>query len=500
MAAATEAWATFETRMREVEDLSATLGLLGWDEQTYCSRKGRSARAQHSATLAALTHERMVDPAYGEAIETLANDGAGLDEAQRAMVRLAKHDRDRSVKLPAALVRELREQASTANEAWERARHANDFAIWLPELEKMLALKVRQAEALADGGDLYDALLDAFEPGMTVAQLDPLLEGLRADLVPFVQKVLGAPRPDTSFLKGPYDPERQEQLTLRLLRDFGFDFDAGRQDLSTHPFCGGPGPLDVRMTTRYYESLEPGALLSSMHECGHGLYEQGMPSTYARTTVAHAPSLGLHESQSRFWENVVGRSHAFWSHYLPVAQEIFPEQLGRIGLDDFVRGVNAVEAAAIRVDADEVTYNLHILVRYEIERELLAGKLGAADLPEAWNQRYVDYLGYTPKHDLEGVMQDIHWSWGELGYFPTYTLGNLYAAAVAERMGQDLDLDELAARGDFAPILHWLRERIHSQGSIREGDDLMREVTGRPLGHDAFMSYLTAKYGALYGL
>jgi carboxypeptidase Taq len=497
---ATEAWITFEARMREIEDLSATLGLLGWDEQTYCSRKGRTARAQHSATLATLTHERTIDPVYGDAIETLAADGADLSEAERSMVRLAKHDRDRSVKVPADLVRALRQQASRSNEAWERARHEKDFSIWQPELEAMLALKIQHAEALADGGELYDALLDAYEPGMTVAELDPLLEGLRADLVPFVQQVLDRPKPDTSFLAGPYDRDRQEQLTLRLLRDFGFDFDAGRQDVSTHPFCGGAGPLDVRMTTRYYETLEPGALLSSMHECGHGLYEQGMPPVYARTAVAHAPSLGLHESQSRFWENVIGRSRPFWSHYLPVVKELFPEHLSAVGLDDFVRGVNAVEAGAIRVDADEVTYNLHILVRYALERELLGGRLAIADLPEAWNARYTSYLGYTPKNDLEGVMQDIHWAWGEMGYFATYTLGNLYSAAIAETMRAEVDVDAVVAAGNFEPILQWLRERIHSQGSIREGDELMREVTGRPLGHEAFMQYLRAKYSDLYGI
>ncbi len=488
----------FEHRMSEIDDLQAALALLAWDEQTMCPPRGRELRAYHSATLATTVHERIIDEGYGEAIAELSANGAGLDDAKRAMVRLVKHDRDRMVRLPAELVREIRRQASRTNESWERARAANDFAIYRPELERMVELKITEAEALADGGDLYDALLDAYEPGMTVAELDPLLAGLKAELVPFVDDILGRPRPDTSFLAGPYDRARQEHLTLKVLADFGFDFTAGRQDVSTHPFCGGPAISDVRMTTRYYDSLEPGALLSSMHECGHGLYQQGLPAAYVRTAVAHAPSLGLHESQSRFWENVIGRSRPFWSHYLPYAADLFPEHLAGVALDDFLRGVNAVEAGAIRVDADEVTYNLHILVRYELERDILARRVAVADLPEAWNARYEAYLGYTPRDDREGVMQDIHWSWGEIGYFATYTLGNLYAAAIAERMRADVDIDACCAAGEFGPVLDWLRERVHSAGNLLPGDELMRRVTGTELGHEPLMRYLRGKYNDLY--
>jgi carboxypeptidase Taq len=500
MAVVTGAWATFEARMQEVEDLSDVLSVLGWDEQVMCPPRGREARGQQTATLATLLHERVVDPAYGEAIDELLAVPDGLDEAQRTMVALAKRHRDRDVRVPATLVRALAEQAARCNVAWEAARKTRDFATYRVELEPMLRLKIEHAEALADGGDLYDALLERFEPGMTVAQLDPLLAGLRAELVPFVQQILDRPVPDNAFLAGPYDRDAQRAFTERVVRDFGFDFSAGRQDVSTHPFCGGPGIGDVRLTTRYYDSLEPGALFSSMHEAGHGLYEQGLPARYARTTVARAPSLGLHESQSRFWENVIGRSRAFWVRYLPVAQETFGSGLDGVDVDTFVRGVNRVERTAIRVDADEATYNLHVLVRYELERELLSGALAVRDLPEAWNARYTEYLGYTPKHDTEGCMQDVHWSYGELGYFPTYTLGNLNAAALADRMAEDLDIDALVAAGEFAPILAWLRERIHDQGSLRRGAELMEDVTGRPLGHEAYMAYMRGKYGALYGL
>jgi carboxypeptidase Taq len=495
-----DAWNTFERRMREIENLSAALAIVSWDEQTNCPPAGREARGQHLATLASLVHERETDGAYGEAVDALAADGAELDEAQRASVRWVKRDRDRSVRVPPELVSALARQGSLGNAAWERARAAADFSIFRPELEKMIALKIELADCLADGGDRYDALLDDYEPGMTTAQLDPLLAGLRDDLVPFVAEVLARPAPDRSFLDGPYDRDRQRRLTLRVLSDFGFDFDAGRQDPSPHPFCSGIGPHDVRLTTRYHDSLEPGALLSSMHECGHGLYEQGLPYQYAGTAIAHAPSLGAHESQSRFWENVIGRSRPFWERYLPVVQEAFPEHLAGVDLDTFLRGVNRVAATPIRVDADEVTYNLHILVRYELERQLLAGDLAVADLPEAWNDRYERYLGFRPANDAVGVMQDIHWSWGHIGYFPTYTLGNLYAAAITERMREDLSLDDLVRAGDFAPILAWLRDRIHRHGRITPAAELMERVTGAPLGHDAFMRQLREKYGRLYNL
>jgi carboxypeptidase Taq len=495
-----DAWLTFERRMREIDDLSMVMGLLGWDEQTFCPPRGREARGAHRATLAALLHEREVDPAYGGAVDALAADGAGLTDAQRAMVRVVKRERDRAVRVPAELVTAIARQDSVSNEAWERARSASDFALFRAELERTLELKREFADCLADGGDRYDALLDDFEPGMTTAQLDPLLADLKAELVPFVAEVLSRPAPDRSFLEGPYDHDSQRRLTERVLADFGFDFHAGRQDPSTHPFCSGLGPGDVRMTTRYQDSLEPGALLSSMHECGHGLYEQGMPAEYAGTAIAHAPSLGLHESQSRFWENVIGRSRPFWDRYLPVTREYFPQQLAGVGLDDFVRGVNVVAATPIRVDADEVTYNLHILVRYELERLLLDGDLAVADLPEAWNERYLGYLGFRPANDAVGVLQDIHWSIGYIGYFPTYTLGNLYAAAISERLREDLPVDDLVRAGEFAPILGWLRERIHHAGSLLPGEELMQQVTGAPLGHAAYMRQIRAKYGELYGL
>jgi carboxypeptidase Taq len=492
------AWQTFERRMQELEDIGSMASLAAWDEQTYCAAKGREARGQVLATLAAIRHERVVDDAYGDALEELSDDGGTLSDEQRAMVRVAKHLHDREARLPAELVRELAEQASRTFRAWLDGRQSRDFARYAPELERMLRLKVQEADALAFE-TRYDALLDEYEPGMRVRRLEPLLHGLRDELVPFVHEVLGKPAPDRSFLDGPYEREAQLALTRRIVAEVGFDFEAGRQDLSAHPFCSSPSKRDVRLTTRVYDSLEPGALFSSLHEMGHGLYEQGLVGR-ERTAIGRAPSLGLHESQSRFWENQIGRSSAFWQHFLPVAQEAFPAQLGSVGVDAFLRAVNRVEAGAIRVDADELTYNLHILLRFELERALIDEHLAVADLPAAWRAKMEAYLGYTPRDDVEGVMQDIHWSSGGLGYFPTYTLGNLYAAAIGERMREDLEVDEHVGRGDFGPILGWLRERVHAQGFLLPAEDLMRQVTGQQLGHAPFMRYVRAKFGELYGV
>jgi carboxypeptidase Taq len=494
------AWDTFERRMREVSDLEAVGALLVWDEQTYCSKSGHDTRAYQQAALASLVHERIVDSAYGEIVDELADSPNGLSQEHRAMVRVVKHDRDRAVRLSPELVRALAAQGSRTNAAWEAARAQRDFNVYRPELEKMIALKIEQADALREGDERYDAMLDAFEPGMTTAELEPLLDGLRADLVPFARRVLDAPPPDDAVMRQHYPNDAQWDFSLEVLRELCFDFDAGRQDISSHPFTGGPGPTDVRLTTRVNERFLPMCVLSTIHEAGHGLYEQGQNPAYLRTSIGRAPSLGLHESQSRFYEHVLGGSEAFWEHMLPIAKRHFPEQLGGVALRDFVRALNRVEASAIRVNADEVTYNLHILVRFELELALIREELAVADLPEAWREKMTSVVGYTPKDDVEGVMQDIHWSWGELGYFPTYTLGNLYSAAIAEAMRRDLDLDEAARTGDFGSILAWLREKVHRRGYVLHGEDLMREVTGQPLGHEAFMRYLTRRYTELYGL
>lgn len=495
----TDAWGAFEARMNEQSDLGGVMGLLGWDEQTMCPPGGRGARAHHGATIAAIAHQRLVDPAYGEAIEAAAAL-PDLTVAQQAMVREARRSRDKATKLPEAFVRAMAQQRSTTNQAWEHARETKRFEDYRPALEELMRLKVEEADLLKGDGTRYDALLDDFEPGMRLERLDPLLGSLRDRLVPFAQTLLDAPAPDVAVLEQGFDRDRQYAFSLRVLEDLGFDFEHGRQDLSTHPFTGGTAPSDVRLTTRVWEDWLPACLYATVHECGHGLYEQGHATELWRTSVCGAPSLGLHESQSRFYENIIGRSQPFWDHYLPVAREFFPGQLDGVDALAMQRAVCRVARTPIRVESDEVTYNLHILLRFELEVDLIEERVAVADLPEVWNTRMEQYLGYTPKDDVEGVMQDVHWSEGLFGYFPTYTLGNLYSAAIRDAMAQDLAIDDLVRAGEFAPILTWLRERIHAVGAVPLGEDLMREVTGKPLQIDSFMAYLEEKYGALYGV
>ena len=416
------------------------------------------------------------------------------------MVREARRGRDKATKLPEAFVRAMAQQRSATNQAWEHARDTKRFEDYRPALEQLMRLKVEEADLLKGDGTRYDALLDDFEPGMRLERLEPLLGSLRDRLVPFAQTLLDAPAPDVAVLEQGFDRDRQYAFSLRVLENLGFDFEHGRQDLSTHPFTGGTAPSDVRLTTRVWEDWLPACLYATVHECGHGLYEQGHAKELWRTSVCGAPSLGLHESQSRFYENIIGRSQPFWDHYLPVAREFFPGQLDGVDAMAMQRAVCRVARTPIRVESDEVTYNLHILLRFELEVDLIEERVAVADLPEVWNARMEQYLGYTPTDDVEGVMQDVHWSEGLFGYFPTYTLGNLYSAAIRDAMAQDLQIDDLVRAGEFAPILAWLRERVHAVGAVPLGEDLMREVTGKPLQIDSFMTYLETKYGALYGL
>ncbi len=494
-----DTWSAFEARMNELSDLGGVMGLLGWDEQTMCPPGGRAARAYHSSTIAAIAHQRVVDPAYGEAIEAAAAQ-VDLSVEQQAMVREARRARDKATMLPESFVRAMAQQRSVTNQTWEHARATKAFADYRPELEKLMRLKIEEADHLKGDGARYDALLDDFEPGMRLERLQPLLESLRERLVPFAQRVLDAPAPDVSVLEQGFATDKQYAFSLRVLDELGFDFTRGRQDLSTHPFTGGTAPSDVRLTTRVWEHWLPACLYATVHECGHGLYEQGFAPELWRTSVCAAPSLGLHESQSRFYENVLGRSLPFWEHYLPVAREFFPGQLDGVDAQAMYAAVCRVARTPIRVESDEVTYNLHILLRFELEVDLIEERVTVADLPEVWNARMEQHLGYTPKDDVEGVMQDVHWSEGLFGYFPTYTLGNLYSAAIREAMERDLKIDDLVRAGEFQPILSWLRDKVHRHGAVPLGEELMIEVTGKPLGVDSFMGYLEAKYGALYGV
>ncbi len=486
--------ARLRARIEELKDLGGVIGLLTWDQETYLPAKAHAARGQQFSTMQGLYHERLVDPALGELLDQAEADAALTDD-ERAMIRVFRRERDRAVKVPQRLVRALADAQAKGVSAWREAREARDFRLFRPALERTLALRREQADAFGHDGERYDALLESYEPGMRVSRLTPVLEGLRDQLVPIVQRLTERTASPDVLAERSFDPDRQWAFTLRLLEGMGFDLQAGRQDRSIHPFTGGTHPRDVRLTTRVDMRNLLGTVFSTIHEGGHGLYEQGFAEAHHRTSLASAPSMGLHESQSRLWENVIGRSLPFWEHWYPVLRGLFPTELEGVDVNAFHQSVNRVSRSFNRVESDEVTYNLHIVLRYELELLLIHDQLPVAELPEAWNERMSKYLGVRPTDDLLGVLQDIHWAWGEFGYFPTYSLGNLYAAQLNEALLRDLpDLDARLRQGDLLSVRDWLRRNIHEEGYRYDAEDLITRVTGAGLSDAPFLRYLRAKY------
>jgi carboxypeptidase Taq len=494
-----EAAARFTDRCREIHDLGEIQALLEWDQQVTMPPRGTEQRGAQMAALAGLIHARLTDPALGDLIASL-EDHPGLDGDRRADVREARRARDRAVRIPAALVTARAEACALAQGVWVEARRTSDFGLFRPHLEKVLDL-TRQVAAAIGTPDPYDALLDEYEPGMTAAALRGIFDGLRPRLTSLLERIRGASRrPDPAILKRPCPAAAQEAFCRRLMADQGYDLTAGRLDASVHPFTSGTFG-DVRITTRYDERWLPTALFGLLHEAGHAIYEQGLDPARYRDPAGATCSLGIHESQSRFWENLVGRSRPFWRHYYPLLKEAFPGTFDDVPDEGFYRAVNTVAPSLVRVEADEVTYNLHIILRFELEVLLVAGRLAVADLPEAWNERMRIYLGLTPPSDALGVLQDIHWSAGAIGYFPTYALGNLYAAQFMERLRADLpDLDGRVARGELAPVKAWLNEKIHRPGRRWLAPELCERVTGRPLSAEPALAHLEAKYADIYAL
>jgi carboxypeptidase Taq len=478
---------------------------LGWDERTHLPPAGGDYRAEQSTLLAGLTHQSWVDPKFGEQLDQLAatvKDINAPDDDVAVVVRRLRRQRDKRVKLPQTLVEELARAAILGQQAWQEARKKDDFPSFCPFLERMIELKRQQAEALGYAQCPYDALLDDFEPEERTANVGKVLAGLREALVPLVARIQASGRrPDTSILHRKFPAGAQERLGREASAAIGFDFNRGQLDVTAHPFCSTLGPNDSRITTRYDEQYFNTAFFGILHESGHGIYDQGLPVEHFGLPLGEFVSLGIHESQSRMWENLVGRSRAFWTYFYPKVQQYFPAALADVSLDAFHFAVNDVRPSLIRIEADEATYNLHILIRFELERALLDKQLEAASLPEAWNQRYQQYLGVTSPDNRNGVLQDVHWSAGLIGYFPTYSLGNLYAAQFFARAEADVgNLSESFARGDFRPLLKWLRENVHSHGQRYSAAELVKRATGKPLSAEPLVDHLTATLGALYGI
>ncbi|MEZ6241973.1 MAG: carboxypeptidase M32 [Phycisphaerales bacterium] len=493
------------TLRHEAATLSSVAALAMWDQETYMPPGAGEARAAQLGLLARLVHERETSPRVGETLAACEADASVKgDPRLAANVREMRRDYDREVKVPAALVEEIARTCSQGQQAWKGARKASDFKAFKPWLAKTVELSRRKAECIGGGSELYDVLLDAYEPGAKASEIERVFTPLRERLSAFIRDVQeNGKKPDDAPLKVHAPTAAQHELGQRVLKAMGFDLNAGRLDVTTHPFCEGVAPGDTRLTTRYHESHFTDALYGTMHEGGHGLYEQGLPKSpdLFGTPLSQAAGLGVHESQSRMWENFVGRSRAFWTWCLPIANELFGGALSTFTPETMSRAVNTCRPSLIRVEADEGTYNLHVMLRFELERALIRGDLGVDDVPGAWNERMKSMLGLDVPDDARGCLQDVHWSAGLLGYFPTYTLGNLYAAQLWEKIKTDLPgLEDAFARGEFAPLLAWLREHVHAHGRRYRAAELLERATGKAPDPAPLMRHLESRIRPAYGL
>jgi carboxypeptidase Taq len=508
---AADAYAELVRRSKELGVLNSCAGVLSWDHQTYMPAKGGALRGEQMALLASLAHQKFTDPKVGELLAAAeASDLVRDPESDAATnVRELRRAYDRATKLPQALVEELARTTTEAQQVWERAKKTNDYPSFRPLLQRIIELKRQEADAVggrgggSPGDQRYNALIEEYEPGTTVADLKTLFAGLTAELAPLVRKIVEASKkPDTSVLTREFPIDRQKVFAEAAAVAIGFDFAAGRLDTTAHPFCSGFGPGDCRITTRYNPRFFNEAFFGVLHETGHAMYEQGLPADHFGTPLGVACSFGIHESQSRLWENQVGRGRPFWEHFFPRLRQTFPAALADVSLDAFASAVNDVRPSLIRVEADEATYNLHIALRFELELALLSGDLTTADLPGAWNGRFKALFGLDVPDDARGCLQDIHWSFGGIGYFPTYTLGNLYAAqlmnAARRKLGAGLDDD--FRRGDFGRLKGWLGGHIYRHGQRFRAGELCRRATGAPLSPALFVSYLREKFGTLFGV
>jgi carboxypeptidase Taq len=490
--------ATLRERLGELDDLTQAAALAGWDEQTYMPPGGATARGEILATLGRLAHARLTDPELATLLDELAQ-APDLGDADARLVAAVNRDADRARRVPDRLVGDIARHTAAAQVAWHAARAADDFQPFQAALERHVELRRELAGCFPEAAHPYDALLHAFEPDLTTERVRTVFAQLRDGLVPLIQEIAAKPAPPV--LPGPFPIDRQRALALQIATAQGFDDAHWRMDLAVHPFAQSLGHTDIRVTSRYDEETLTG-VFAVMHEVGHGLYERQTDPALARTTVGTGVSLGIHESQSRLWENLVGRSEAFWAHWHPRLLDAFGAQaLGGDDLPAFLRAINTVRPSAVRVEADEATYSLHVILRFELEVALMEGTLAVADLPAAWNAKTKELLGLDVASDRTGVLQDIHWAYGELGYFPTYAIGNIVAAQLWTVIRRDLPaLDEDLARGDTTALRDWLREHVHRHGRLRTPGELLKDITGSELDAQPFLDQLRAKYGALYGL
>jgi carboxypeptidase Taq len=489
--------------VNEICDLAATGALLEWDQHTYMPEGAADGRSNHIATLARLRHARLTSNELGELLNDLDPFAKQMipDSDEACMIKVTRREYDKACRVPVEWVAEFARTTSMASTVWEKAKADSDFRLFQPHLEQVVAQRRQYAEFFAPYDHVYDPQLDDFEPGLKTAEVRAIFDALRPQQVALIWAISERPRVDDAFLFQHYPEREQWDFGVEVITRLGYDFNHGRQDRSVHPFTTSFGLRDVRITTRFDQNNLSPALFGSMHEAGHALYEQGINKRLDRSLLANGASMAVHESQSRMFENLIGRSMPFWEYFYPQLVEMFPSQLGNVDLKTFYRGINRVRSSMIRVEADEATYNLHIMLRLELEIALLEGSLAVADLPEAWNSRMEAYFGLTPPDDRRGVLQDVHWSSGLMGYFPTYALGNLISAQLWECLHQDIPgLEQQICKGVFKDILEWLRINVHCHGAKFEPQILIQKVTGSKINPQPYMNYLKKKYEQIYQL
>lgn len=498
----TEKYTQLVKRLNDITNIGNAAAVLSWDQETEMPHGGAEARAGQMSTLARIQHEMLTADETAKLLEAAHNElnGADYDSDEASMIRVVQQDYEAATKLPSEFVAERAQHVALAHSSWVEAREKADFSIFSDDLKKFVDLTLQEADYRGYDGHPYDALLNKYERGMTTAEVTEIFDAHRPKLVELIAQIADAEQVDDSFLRQNFEQDKQRNFALKMIEDFGFDFNRGVQAISVHPFCTNFSKNDVRITTRFEDDFLNPALFGMMHEAGHGMYEQGVGDNLEGTPLCNGTSLGVHESQSRMWENIVGRSKGFWSWALPQIKETFP-QLADVSLDQFFKGINKVTPSYIRVEADEATYNLHIILRFEIEQAILTGDIAVDDLPEVWNSKFNDFFGITPPNDAKGVLQDVHWSAGLLGYFPTYALGNLlsvqyYNKAIADKPSIP---DEIAF-GKFDTLLTWLNTYIHQHGRKFTGQELTQRITGESIQSDDYIQYLTDKYSEVYGL
>lgn len=495
---------SFMELVKRIKHYNSALSVLYWDLRTGAPKKGVPQRAEIIGTLSSEVFRLSTSAEMEEFLEYFERpeNRNGLDRVMNGMVRECRKEFDKYKKIPAERYKEYVILTSEAESVWETAKNNNDFEMFRPYLEKIVDFNLEFIELWGYKGNKYNTLLDFYEPGMTVDKLDLIFDGLRSRLVPLVARITESEhKPEDGFLKQHFDIQKQEKFSRYILECMGFDFEAGRLDESEHPFTTEMGIGDVRITTHYYPNDLCSAIMSSLHEGGHALYEQNISPELEGTLLCNGTSMGMHESQSRFWENIIGRSRSFWEKYYKELQEVFPEQLKEVDSESFYRAINKVEPSLIRIEADEVTYNLHVMIRYEIEKALMNREIKVSDLPEIWRAKMKEYLGVVPPDDKRGVLQDVHWAGGSFGYFPSYTLGNIYSAQIYNAAKKEIkDFDALVRQGELLKIKEWLADKIHKHGKLLEPGEILMQVTGEEINPQYLIDYLEEKYKDIYKL